>query len=471
MIRIKDSLKLASTKFKTRKVRNILSAVTVSLGIILILSALIASNGVTTFAGSVFKDSLQNRFFIRDTGYTNVFEKTETQTIPGNSLADKSAETYLEENRRYAIKSIFEERQSTTLLGFKGQEFSSTGEFYGMGAAAMSSTEELFIKDTLHEGYSFTDSYDGKIPVTVPKDYLFNVEQISDRGSNSREQFEKTQELVKKYIGRTIQFDQYPNTETMPTYFEPGIVESDSGDSKPVTIGREFIIVGVSTPQFFGYSLLDSQFVIPNWAVQKYSDIASVLPAKNKRFIAEFSSKKDGSSFYKDKIQNSSVEIMVSKLESFQEPISVMRKVAFAIGGFLLAISALFILTTLSKIVTDSRREIGVFRAVGGQRRDIKKIFLSYAFLLITLGFLIGFVISLLLTALVSLKWGDSAFYAIVNFGTTVDVQKPFLFFVSLPIIEILVLYAFILLVGFLAAYFPTRRASRIDPIKALREE
>ncbi len=469
MIRISESLQLAKTKFKTRKIRNSLSAITISLGIILILSALFGIAGARSLAAKSFVDSNVNRFFVRDMGYpvgggnfvdykAPIIDDVNLTPVK-NELADVSPENYKQSYKDFLIKNVYEEY----LLTNSSVVISGTSTMNNYSYSQMVTADQTFVKDFIAKDYSFDDSYNGKIPVIVSKDQLYALEK-KQQSLKAKENFETTSGLITKYIGKNIKLALSSN----PVFNNDG---SEKASDSNTDLTAEFIIVGVVIPQVFSFSSYDNSYIVPDWARSKNSEMKDLFKSADKHFIIEVNSKKDRDGLVKKYFETKSVMIMSSRLEIFNEPLQIIRKVSLGIGGFLLAISSLFVLSTLGKIVADSKREIGVFRAIGGQRRDIRKIFFSYTFLLVSLGFALGFVIAIIITSAASLKWGNEIFYSIAQFATSSTLAKPALVFVSIPWLEVLALYAFVLFVGFVAAFFPVFRASRLDPIKALRDE
>ncbi len=70
------------------------------------------------------------------------------------------------------------------------------------------------------------------------------------------------------------------------------------------------------------------------------------------------------------------------------------------------------------------------------------------------------------------MKWGEDLFYGLVKFsGSAAGVTQPDYVFLGTNAFHILVLFVFALLSALLASAIPILRASRIDPIIALKEE
>ena len=117
--------------------------------------------------------------------------------------------------------------------------------------------------------------------------------------------------------------------------------------------------------------------------------------------------------------------------------------------GLVLAVVGLYGLVAYS--VSRQYREIGIRMAVGADRQAVLRMVLRRGLILGTTGTVIGLVLGLMASRAVGSM-------AINNFGHIS--LRPF------PILALL-----LLLTTLLAAYVPARRASRIDPMRALREE
>jgi putative ABC transport system permease protein len=140
-------------------------------------------------------------------------------------------------------------------------------------------------------------------------------------------------------------------------------------------------------------------------------------------------------------------------IERMDLPLLPARIVASILGGFgllALALAAIGIYGVISYAVSTRSHEIGIRMALGAQKEDVLKLVLSQGMMLTFIGVVIGLSASLAVTRLMkSLLFGVSA-------------TDPATF-----------LIASTLLAGtaFLACYLPARRATRVDPIVALRHE
>jgi putative ABC transport system permease protein len=142
-----------------------------------------------------------------------------------------------------------------------------------------------------------------------------------------------------------------------------------------------------------------------------------------------------------------SLEQVISDGMSGIETSSQMMLV-FAVCALLLAAAGIFAVTAYS--VTQRTREIGVRVALGARRLDVLRLVVGATMRMAAVGLSIGVGLALLLTRGVS-----SALFGVVRFD----------------VITIAMLTLGLAMVTAVAAYIPARRATRIDPMAALRYE
>jgi putative ABC transport system permease protein len=128
-----------------------------------------------------------------------------------------------------------------------------------------------------------------------------------------------------------------------------------------------------------------------------------------------------------------------------------------SIAGISLVVGGVGIMNIMLVSVTERTREIGIRMAVGAQPRDILWQFLVEAVLLSNIGGLIGFGLG------VGMSTGATMIINSLTSGTKWPVV------ISIPAAVIAVVFAIV--VGTVFGMYPAIRASRLDPIEALRYE
>ncbi|MCG3146855.1 MAG: hypothetical protein PCFJNLEI_00289 [Verrucomicrobiae bacterium] len=148
--------------------------------------------------------------------------------------------------------------------------------------------------------------------------------------------------------------------------------------------------------------------------------------------------------------------------------VRVVKKIAFGFGAVILGLACGLLWSTTSRLVSDSRMDIGLFRALGATKGDIRRLFLSEAVLLGMLGTLFGMLIGWGVAFHIS-RWAIAAARAAVADPEQMLVMPDSVFSVNLPFC--LLLLAGAAVVSILAGLLPANRAANVDPVKALRRE
>jgi hypothetical protein len=157
-----------------------------------------------------------------------------------------------------------------------------------------------------------------------------------------------------------------------------------------------------------------------------------------------------------------------NQARAFDSSVRLVKKVAFAFGALILGLACGLLWSTTSKIVSDSRADIGLFRALGATKADIRRLFLGESALLGTLGTLVGMLLGWALAMGIS-RW-------VINFLRHTAYDPDDMLLIPDSIFSIDVKFCFLLLAGaavmsLLAGLLPANRAANIDPVKALKRE
>jgi putative ABC transport system permease protein len=144
----------------------------------------------------------------------------------------------------------------------------------------------------------------------------------------------------------------------------------------------------------------------------------------------------------------------VTTSETFRELLSNMTKyvalILIVISSIGLMVGGIGVMNIMLISVTERTREVGVRMAMGAKRIDIMQQFLIEASTLTGIGGVVGIFLGLLAAR-----------------GIAGLIQFPY----SLPVIWIVVAFVFSASIGIIFGMFPAVKASKMDPIEALRYE
>ena len=139
--------------------------------------------------------------------------------------------------------------------------------------------------------------------------------------------------------------------------------------------------------------------------------------------------------------------------EKQEEQIAQLVSFFYVLLAMAIVISLLGIVTTLVLSIHERTRELGLLRAVGMSRRQVRTMIRYEAVITALIGAVLGMVLGIVFAALMSAPLADEGFVLAYPVGV---------------LITLLVLAA---LAGVLAAVWPARRAAKLDVLRAVAYE
>ena len=144
-----------------------------------------------------------------------------------------------------------------------------------------------------------------------------------------------------------------------------------------------------------------------------------------------------------------------SMLKRINRYVKLASDVLSGVAAISLLVSALMIIVTMYMSVSERTKEIGILRALGERKVDIRRLFTSESILIGLFAAVLALVITLLAT------WGiNSAFYGLIKYNI-----------IQLTVGNVVFAFVAALIISFLAALLPARRAAQLNPIEALAAE
>ena len=152
----------------------------------------------------------------------------------------------------------------------------------------------------------------------------------------------------------------------------------------------------------------------------------------------------------------------IDTVDQIDEVFKFFNVILAGFGAVGMVVAVLGMFNTLTISLLERTKEIGLMVALGGRDKDMRKLFVYEAVLLSLMGAIIGVIGSVALGQIVNL--------AMNIFAQQRGVTEGFQMFAT-PWWLVLGSLIFMVLIGLLVVFIPARRASRIDPIDALRRE
>jgi putative ABC transport system permease protein len=235
-------------------------------------------------------------------------------------------------------------------------------------------------------------------------------------------------------VGKTVMIDNIP-------FLVIGVMQEKAQDSSYSGRDKDKAFVPAST-----YEGLFGERNVENFIFQA-SD-ASLVPSVTRRVYEVLAKRKNFDPNDKEAV---GMWDTTEAEKFFRVFFGVFRAFLGVVGSFTLIVGGIGVSNIMYVVIEERTREIGIKLAVGAKPSYIQNQFVLETLTMTAIGGLLGFAITLLVMAV---------------FPASLDeyVGTP----KASPIV-ILTTTALLGLIGFVAGYFPARRASLMDPVKALK--
>ncbi|WP_304682954.1 ABC transporter ATP-binding protein/permease [uncultured Limosilactobacillus sp.] len=141
-----------------------------------------------------------------------------------------------------------------------------------------------------------------------------------------------------------------------------------------------------------------------------------------------------------------------SILKTVNTYVSLASTVLASIAGISLLVSALMIIVTMYMSVSERTKEIGILRALGERKKDIRRLFTSESVFIGLFSALLALIIVAVVTVII-----NHALYGLIKYNIVQITFGNVIFAVVIAVV-----------ISFIAALLPARRAANLNPIDAL---
>ncbi len=227
------------------------------------------------------------------------------------------------------------------------------------------------------------------------------------------------------------------------------IVPNNDGTTREVPLNKEYYVEGVIEDETSLYAFiplddLSSQFVIPYYERTRVKVEASeYLDPTEEEFLN----------------RGFLVNSLSKTVEQANKIFSGVQIALAVFGGIALIVSAIGMFNTMTVTLLERTKEIGIMRTIGASNMTIMILFLSEALLMGFFGGLSGVAMGVV--------GGTAANFTLSFIASRMGGQAIDLF--AFPIFFLVFMVVFSAFLGILTGFFPSKRASSLNPLEAIR--
>jgi len=420
-MKILDILQLSTRIFKTNKMRTILTVLGIGVGIGAILFLVSLGYGLQKII--LEKIASSDSLLALD-----VVSGTSKELKLDQALAEKMAKNPL-------VAEVSPLVSYNSLIDVNNFNGGAEVEFVKSSFFSLSGME-------LEAGKFFDDQAEDEIIVSTAILKLFNLsEQDISNGVSDI----KVTVIAPKVTAGNIASATTTTDSTVVGAGENNVIE---GEVELKELSQKFKIVGV-------FKNDNSPYIFLNIANAKDFNVVEFNQLKVKA-----RSQKDVEKLRSEIFDMGyGVSSISETIDQANKIFAIIQIVLAAFGVVALIVSAIGMFNTMTISLLQRTREIGIMKAIGAKNKDVKKLFLMEAFLIGTLGGAAGLAIGFALQGIFNLLLGLLA--------KTLGGVAMNIFYT--PTWFILLIIGFSSIVGLMTGVWPAIRASKLNPLDALR--
>ncbi|MBP6005397.1 ABC transporter permease [Candidatus Saccharibacteria bacterium] len=497
-MKVSDYTLLAYTKIKTRKLRSVLTMISMAIVFTGLITASFAYNGGLNAMRDASPANLKDKYILAQDDIKVIYDPTNQ---PDNMNNTSPKTTVTEPNsiisnfgQEYGIKAVYE--------GFGTPDEVMTNDevsCYDDSSWATTCVDTTYVMSAKMFEYYTTKALDqsaGVYNVLVSDTYArYLAKQDFKEGDDDYAKMAKQTKSIQAVLGNNFELkitvDAYQYPEGLPISAED---EPPEPETRPISVNVVGIVPSPSLINeiagIFSYNNGRSSGVY--FSDQNYPSSINLAEVKNGNFgsytlFPEFDNISNMQRYIAEQKCNESAysgpdacwapegtKPYINYFNTYDLAFIETGKQVLSFARIVLGIVAIgvafSIASTTSKVILDSRKEIGVFRAIGAKRRQISGIYNVYIAMLVISALMIALVIARLIIGFLDIKYADKLSTQIALFNASPDPHGHFSFF-GIDLYQLLLIGIFAILIGLIGASFPVLRSLKKDTLRYLRED
>ncbi len=151
-----------------------------------------------------------------------------------------------------------------------------------------------------------------------------------------------------------------------------------------------------------------------------------------------------------------------SLIKGIKSAFAIAEGVLAVVGIIIIFVASIGVINTMTMSIYERTRSIGIMKALGSSRGDIRRMFITESAAIGFIGGIMGLLFSLVNTEIIKL-----ALEAFLKSKGVKDIPNIF----STPLWLVFGTIGFAILISVLAGLYPANKASKLDPVESLRYE